>query len=161
MMNNSLDNNLTDLPQTNGVDKIETPVLDEHQISLLEEKLVVKRQKYKVGEVIVRKVVETRMIHLPIRREKLVIEKAGTANEYLTEVDLGEGQVNGVKFSELGNANDIHLSQSNFISIESAQQLLAAVNEGFDRPNVKVRLEIVSDSSDSQTAYQQICDRHR
>ena len=160
MMDNSLDNNLTDLPQTNGVDKIETRVLDEHQISLLEEKLVVKRQKHKVGEVVVRKVVETRMIHLPIRREKLVIEKAGTANEYLTEVDLGEGQVNGVKFSQLGNTNDIYLSRSNFVSIESAQQLLSAINEYSARPSVKVRLEIVSDSSDSQTAYQQVCDRY-
>ena len=159
-MDNSLDNNLTDLPQTNGVDKIETRVLNEHQISLLEEKLVVKRQKYKVGEVVVRKVVETRMIHLPIRREKLVIEKAGTANEYLTEVDLGEGQVNGVKFSQLSNANDIYLSRSNFVSVESAKQLLAAINEHSDRPSVKVRLEIVSDSSDSQTAYQQVCDRY-
>ena len=159
-MDNSLDNNLTDLPQTNGVDKIETRVLDEHQISLLEEKLVVKRQKHKVGEVVVRKVVETRMIHLPIRREKLVIEKAGTANEYLTEVDLGEGQVNGVKFSQLGNTNDIYLSRSNFVSIESAQQLLSAINEYSARPSVKVRLEIVSDSSDSQTAYQQVCDRY-
>ena len=159
-MNNSLDNNLTNSPQTNGVDKIETPVLDEHQISLLEEKLVVKRQKYKVGEVIVRKVVETRTIHLPIRREKLIVEKAGTTDEHLAEVDLGEGQVNGVKFSELGNANELYLSQSNFVSVESAQQLLATVNDRFDGSNVKVRLEIVSDSSDSQTAYQQICDRY-
>ena len=159
-MNNSLDNNLTNSPQTNGVDHIETPVLDEHQISLLEEKLVVKRQKYKVGEVIVRKVVETRTIHLPIRREKLIVEKAGTTDEHLAEVDLGEGQVNGVKFSELGNANELYLSQSNFVSVESAQQLLATVNDRFDGSNVKVRLEIVSDSSDSQTAYQQICDRY-
>ena len=159
-MNNSLDNDLTNSPQTNGVDKIETPVLDEHQISLLEEKLVVKRQKYKVGEVIVRKVVETRMIHLPIRREKLVIEKAGTTDEHLAEVDLGTGQVNGVKFSELGNANELYLSQSNFVSIESAQQLLAAANEHSNSQKVKVRLEIVSDSSDSQTVYQEICDRY-
>ena len=154
----NLDSNLTNSPLTNDLEKIEQRVLDEHQISLLEEKLIVKRQKHKVGEVIVRKVVETRTIHLPIRREKLVIEKAGITNEYLTEVDLGEGQVNGVKFSELGNANELYLSQSNFVSIESAQQLLATISDRFDSLNVKVRLEIVSDSSDSQTAYQQVCD---
>lgn len=156
---NNLDNDLPIASQTD-VAKIAPQILEEHQISLLEEKLVVKRKKHKVGEVIVRKEVETRMIHLPIRREKLTIEKAGVTNEYLTEVDLGEGQVNGVKFSELGDSQDIHLSQSGFVSIDSAQKLLSAVGDRFDSPKVKVRVEIVSDSSDAQTAYQEICDRY-
>ena len=161
MMDNSLDNNLANLSQTNDIEKIEEQILDEHQISLLEEKLVVKRQKHKVGEVVIRKVVETRMVHLPIRREKLVIEKAGVSDRHLAEIDLSSGQVNGVKFSELGNVDELYLSQSNFISIESAQRLLtAADDERFDSPKVKVRLEIISDSSDSQTAYQKICDRY-
>ena len=160
-MDNSLDNNLANLSQTNDIEKIEEQILDEHQISLLEEKLVVKRQKHKVGEVVIRKVVETRMVHLPIRREKLVIEKAGVSDRHLAEIDLSSGQVNGVKFSELGNVDELYLSQSNFISIESAQRLLtAADDERFDSPKVKVRLEIISDSSDSQTAYQKICDRY-
>lgn len=156
---NNLDN---DLPITSATDvgKIAPHILDEHQISLLEEKLVVKRQKRKVGEVIVRKEIETRIIHLPIRREKLIIEKAGVTNEYLTEVDLGEGQVNGVKFSELGNTKELHLSQSGFLSIESAQKLLAAASGHPNNRQVKVRLEIISDSIDSQTAYQEICDRY-
>lgn len=157
---NNLDNDLPIASQTDVV-KTAPQILDEHQISLLEEKLVVKRQKRKVGEVIVRKEIETRMIQLPIRREKLVIEKVGATNEneYVTEVDLGEGQINGVKFSELGDTQNLHLSQSGFVSIESAQKLLAAISDRFDS-KVKVRVEIISDSSNSQTAYQEICDRY-
>ena len=160
MMDKPLDDNLPlDLTSVNDAE-IEARVLEEHQISLLEEKLLVKRRKHKVGEVIVRKKVETRTIHLPIRREKLVIEKAGITNEQLTEIDLGEGEVNGVKFSELGNTDDLYLSQSNFVSVEAAQQLLEEVKNRSASSNLKIRLEIVSDDSEVQTVYQDICDRY-
>ena len=160
MMDKPLDDNLPlDLPAVNDAE-IEARVLEEHQISLLEEKLLVKRRKHKVGEVIVRKKIETRTIHLPIRREKLVIEKVGITNEQLTEIDLGEGEVNGVKFSELGNTNDLYLSQSNFVSVEAAQQLLEEVKNRSASSNLKIRLEIVSDDSEVQTVYQDICDRY-
>lgn len=160
-MDNSLDKNSSnDLSSTDKIEPTEKRILDEHQIALLEEKLVVKRQKYKVGEVIIRKQIETRMIHLPIRREKLIIEKAGVSDEHITEIDLGEGQVNGVKFSELSDTDNIYLSQSDFIPIESAQRLLAEVSDRFDSLNVKVRVEIVSNNAEAQTAYQDICDRH-
>jgi stress response protein YsnF len=39
-----------------------------YQISLLEEKLQVSRRKEKVGEVVIRKQFETRMISIPLRR---------------------------------------------------------------------------------------------
>ncbi len=159
----------------NDVDKIQAEIRETHQISLLEEKLIVKRRKLKVGEVIVRKEVETRMIHLPIRREKLIIEKVGATNEHLTEVDLGEGKINGVKFSELSNTDDIYQVQSGFISLEAVKQLLAKIDSYQDRnelgdwantqpknrpnsKNVKVRLEIITDNSQSQQTFQDLCD---
>ncbi|WP_319422237.1 DUF2382 domain-containing protein [Pleurocapsa sp. FMAR1] len=163
----------TDL-YNNDVDKIQAGIPETYQISLLEEKLVVKRSKLKVGEVVVRKEVETRMVHLPIRREKLIIEKVGATNEHLTEVDLGEGEINGVKFSELGNTNDIYQVQSGFISLEAVKQLLAKIDNLYqnesgaganiqptDRSNsknVKVRLEIITDNSQSQQTFQDLCD---
>ena len=160
-MNNSfdLDNNL---PTDSLIDdpKIEEQELEEYQIKLLEEKLIVKRLKQKVGEVVIRKQIETRTIHLPIRREKLIIEKIGATTEHLAEVDLKEGQINGVKFSELTDTDDLYLTQSNFVSIETAQRLLAEIqNRGHE--NVKIRLDIVADSSESQSTYQDICDRYR
>ncbi len=149
----------------NDVDKIQAEIRENYQISLLEEKLVVKRRQLKVGEVIVRKEVETRMVHLPIRREKLIIEKVGVTNEYLTEIDLGEGEINGVKFSELSNTNDIYQVQSGFVSLEAVKQLLAKIDDFKDQPkdrsnlkNVKVRLEIITDNSQSQQTFQDLCD---
>lgn len=159
-MNNSLDLN-NDVPTDSLIDnlKIEEQELEEHQIKLLEEKLIVKRLKQKVGEVIVRKQIETRTIHLPIRREKLIIEKVGATTEHLAEVDLKEGEVNGVKFSELSNTDDLYLTQSNFVSIETAQHLLTEIHN-LSRENVKIRFEIVADSPESQKTYQDICDRY-
>lgn len=94
-------------------------ILENYDLSLLEEKLVVERHKQKVGEVIVRKIIETRTIHIPIRREKLIVEKTGgVGSNHLTEIDLGEEKVNEIKFSELGDTNDIYQVQSEFISLE-------------------------------------------
>ena len=88
-------------------------VRENYHISLLEEKLVVKRQKRKLGEVVVRKEVEIQTIHIPIRREKLIVEKIGVTTEHLTKVNLAEEQVNGVKFGELNNSKNIYQAQSN------------------------------------------------
>ncbi len=49
--------------------------IEEDIIRLLGERLVVERSKRKIGEVIIRKEVETRMIQIPVRREKLIIEE--------------------------------------------------------------------------------------
>ncbi|HEY9737120.1 MAG TPA: DUF2382 domain-containing protein, partial [Trichocoleus sp.] len=61
---------------------------------LLEERLVVNRKRNKVGEISVRKVIETEMVQVPVRREKLVIEKIGES-EPLVEVGLGETRITG------------------------------------------------------------------
>ena len=132
--------------------------LREYNISLLEEKLVVKRQKRKLGEVVVRKEVETQTIHIPIRREKLIVEKVGVTTEHLTEVNLAEEQVNGVKFGELNNSKNIYQAQSNFISLQQLKDLLARIPDRSDAENIKLRLEIITDNSQSQQVYQNICD---
>ncbi|MFW6357856.1 MAG: DUF2382 domain-containing protein, partial [Chroococcales cyanobacterium] len=78
----------------------ETEVVEQEIIRLLEEKLVIDRHKRKVGEVIVRKEIETRMVEVPVRREKLIIEEVGNPNRPLTEIDLGRGQVTGVEMRQ-------------------------------------------------------------
>lgn len=65
-------------------------VLHEEIIPLLEERLVVQRQRHKVGEIIVRKVVETRMIQVPIRRERLIIEQISPERRELASIDLSD-----------------------------------------------------------------------
>ena len=126
-------------------------------ISLLEEKLIVKRHKRKLGEVIVRKEIETKTVHIPIRREKLIVEKTGTTTERLTEVDLGEGEVNGIKFDDMGNTKDIYQVQSEFVSLKTLQELLTQITAHSHSGNTKVRLEIITDNLESQQSYRSIC----
>ncbi|HEY9814313.1 MAG TPA: DUF2382 domain-containing protein [Candidatus Obscuribacterales bacterium] len=59
-------------------------------IQLLEERIVSDRQRRKVGEVIIRKVVETQIVEVPVRREKLVIEQVGTNPKPLASIDFGQ-----------------------------------------------------------------------
>ena len=63
---------------------------EETIIRLLEERLVVDSSKRKIGEVIVRKEIETRMVQVPVRREKLIVEQVSPEHKQLAEIDLGQ-----------------------------------------------------------------------
>ena len=127
------------------------------KISLLEEKLQVARQRKKVGEVVIRKKVETRMVRVPIRREKLIVERIGENPELLTEVIIGESKLNNYEESDRSNIN---LSQSNFLTISTAKELLEAIGHLSTATNARVRLEIITDDSADRDELQNICDRY-
>jgi len=57
-------------------------------IPLKEERLVVDKKKQKLGEVVVRKEVETEYIQVPVQREKLIVEQVGEEPKQLAEIDL-------------------------------------------------------------------------
>ncbi|MEN9520294.1 MAG: hypothetical protein RLZZ381_2882 [Cyanobacteriota bacterium] len=122
-----------------------------YQISLLEEKLQVSRRKEKVGEVVIRKQFETRTINIPLRREKLIVERIGENPEKLTEVVVAEEAVNGFKYHELNNNDSLCLHKSQFLSPSTAQELLADIRQLSSTANIKIRLEIVTNCSDSKT----------
>ena len=128
-------------------------------LSLLEEKLVVKRSKRKIGEVVVRKEVETRTVHIPLRREKLIIEKVSATTEPITEIEVQQEEVNGIKFDEFDNNNDIYQAQSNFTSLESLQNMLNEIAARSKNQNIKLRLEIITDNFQTQQSCQKICAR--
>ena len=127
------------------------------KISLLEEKLQVARQRKKIGEVVIRKKVETRMVQVPIRREKLIVERVGKNPELLTEVIIGESKLSD--YEESDNSN-INLSHSNFLTISTAKELLEAIGHLSTAINARVRLEIITDDSTDRDELQNICDRY-
>lgn len=129
------------------------------QISLLEEKLTVNRHKRKVGEVVVRKKIETRMIQVPIRQEKLIVERIGEGSEQIAEVVIGETKINGFEAVDLVE-DDLHITQSNYLDLKTARQLLQAIAGLSSATNAKIRLEIVNNSSQEQIESQSICDRY-
>lgn len=159
-LNSQLPSNEYEINSTRDLLQEQSNSLEAHHISLLEEKLQVARRKVKVGEVIVRKQVETRIIKIPIRREKLVIERIGENPELISEVVIGEEKVNGFKYEELNQTNSLHITKSQFLKLQTAQDLLAAISQLSSATNAKIRLEIVTNDSDHQIEHQQVCDRY-
>ena len=154
-MNPSKDKNNIDI----DINQQQSDSLEIEAIPLLEEKLQVTRQKQKVGEVIVRKQVETKIVEVPLRREKLIVERIGKNPEQLTEVVIGSGKVNGFQYNELNDHDRLHLTNSHFLDLPTAHKLLEALTQVSATANTKIRLEIVTDSSEHQLEYQNICNR--
>ncbi|MEM8720101.1 MAG: DUF2382 domain-containing protein [Cyanobacteria bacterium P01_G01_bin.39] len=147
-------------PSKDDIDiKQQSDSLEIETIPLLEEKLQVAHHKQKVGEVIVRKQVETKIVEVPLRREKLIVERIGKNPEQLTEVVIGSGEVNGFQYNELNDHDRLHLTNSHFLDLPAAHKLLEAITQFSAAANTKIRLEIVTDSAEHQLEYQNICDR--
>lgn len=144
---------------TNNNNQQQSTSSEVYQIPLLEEKLQVARRKVKVGEVIVRKQVETRMVKIPLRREKLIVERIGKNPELLTEVIIAEEKVNGFKYEDLGDTENLNITKSSFLELSTAQELLEAIAQLSSIGNTRLRLEIVTNSAEHHTKYQDICDR--
>lgn len=133
--------------------------LREEVLQLLEERIVVERSKRKIGDVIVRKEVETYMVQVPVRRERLVVEQVSPERKELASIDLGQGEITGI---DLGNGDNgatnltsvqpaaaaSSMVTVSFSSIEAAHQALAelASQSSHDQPT---RIDISMPSSDA------------
>ncbi|MFQ4138927.1 YsnF/AvaK domain-containing protein [Nodosilinea sp. PGN35] len=145
-------------------------------IQLVEERLVVNRQRVKVGEVSVRRVVETEMVQIPVRREKLVVEKIGDGASPAEpiEIPLAETQIEGTGIDpdfgavlEPGDRGQSASASGSFESIRDAIDFLNAVVQQPNHACEKVRVAILLDGDnglkgtlyefeDPQTAVQKI-----
>ncbi|OKH29342.1 hypothetical protein NIES1031_00590 [Chroogloeocystis siderophila 5.2 s.c.1] len=140
-------------------------------IRLLGERVIVDRNKRKVGEVIVRKEIETRMVEIPVRREKLIVEQVSPERKQLAEIELGQQELTGIELRE-GEVNQ--LTQSFGTKIGSVNGL--TVSGEFDSPKIaslllnaialerrqgckKVRIEIVVEDAERQKTYQEWFER--
>ncbi|MHC0063618.1 YsnF/AvaK domain-containing protein [Nostoc sp. UIC 10890] len=138
---------------------------EEQIIRLLEERLVVESSKRKVGEVIVRKVIETRMIQVPIRREKLIVEQVSPEHKQLAEIDLGEGEIAGVDLTDVERVEfttgfDSGLTvSSEFSSPKIASLLLNAIALEQNHGCKRVRVTIAVEDESHQKKYQEWFDR--
>ncbi len=144
-------------------------VVEEEIIRLLEERLIVNRSKWKVGEVVVRKEIETEIVQVPIRREKLIIEQVGSETKQLAEIDLGKGDVTGVDLTEVPSSNTVDRSvpsadnsynvRGEFLSPKAASHLLEAIALQKRHGCAKVRVELIVENPELQDTYQQMFDR--
>ena len=146
-------------------------VLSEEIIRLLEERLVIDRGKRKIGEVIVRKEIETRMIQVPVRREKLIVEQVNPERKQLAEIDLGEEEVAAIDLSEaasidttaIASTQNVNLDEltvrGEFNSPKIASLLLNAIALERRHGCLKVFVEIVVEDAERQKLYQEWVNR--
>jgi hypothetical protein len=145
---------------SNDFPEFSTPeVVAEEVIRLLEERLIVDRDKRKVGEIIVRKVVETRTVEVPVRREKLIVEQVSPEHKQLVEIDLGQGEVAGVELTHVAGLNGRPSVSGEFTSLRAASLLLDTIARQQSHGCKKVRIELDLEDSDHQATYQEWFDR--
>ncbi|MBE9215972.1 DUF2382 domain-containing protein [Plectonema cf. radiosum LEGE 06105] len=155
-----VDSQVNNLTKSEFIEEIEEDI-----IRLLGERLVVERSKRKIGEVIIRKQVETRMIQIPVRREKLIIEKPGIEPEELAQIDLGEEEIS---HDELRNSG-VNLVGTDFEggltvtgefdSPKIASLILNAIQLEKNHGCKKVRVSILVEDEEKQHKYQEWFDR--
>jgi hypothetical protein len=157
----SLTPTVTDNSRIGPASPDRSTVLETKTIPLLQERLLVERHRRKLGEVIVRKVVETRIVEVPVRREKLIVEQISPEQKQLAVIDL-----NGL--TSLGTGIDLHLPaaqsmleqahHSGSIPITLAQQILQKISHSkFNQAQV----QLVFSDPELQAHYHHWLDQHR
>lgn len=146
----------------------------EEVIRLLGERLLVKQRKRKVGEVIIRKAIETQWIEVPVRREKLIVEQVSPELKRLVEIDLGQGEISGIELSqprltraqvnqassaEPRQVGDKPVVRGEFTSPKAAALLLEAIALQRQHGCTRIRVEIELEDTDYQETYQSWIDR--
>jgi stress response protein YsnF len=135
----------------------------EEIIRLLEERVVVNSRKRKIGEVIVRKEIEIRMVQVPVRCEKLIVEQVSPEHKQLAEIDLGHGDISGFEFidgqtlvetTEITNLESGLTVSGDFHSPKIASLLLNAIALERNNKCKQVRVTIVVEDEEHQKKYQ-------
>lgn len=139
-------------------------VVEEDIIRLLGERLIVDSSKRKIGEVIVRKEIETRMVQVPVRREKLIVEQISPEHKQLAEVDLGLTEISGIDLAgnqrpEFANLDGSLTVTGDFSSPKIASLLLNAIALERNHKCNQVRVTIVVEDESTQNKYQEWFDR--
>lgn len=151
--------NQTDADRTNenwetSEEEEDCDIVDQDVIRLLEERLVINRSKRKVGEVIVRKEIQTRMVQVPIQWEKLIVEQVGDDPKVLAEIDLGEGNITGIDLTEIKNDRQEPTVKAEFTSVQKASKILNAIASQPRHGCLKVRIELVLEDKQLEDTYQ-------
>lgn len=150
---------------TDSIEDSETPdVVEEEVIRLLEERVVVNMNKRKVGEVIVRKEVETRMVEVPVQYEKLIVEQVSPETKRLAEIDLTQTPipdlgVTGSLSTGTQSAQTQPIVSGEFASPKTASLLLDAIAKQRQHGCKRIRIEMVLEDGEHQETYQDWFDR--
>jgi stress response protein YsnF len=134
--------------------------VEDEVIRLLEERLVVDVKKHKMGEVIVRKEIETRMVQVPVRREILIVEQVGSERKQLAQIDLGQPEeAPAIELPQLPKEDSQPIVTGVFNSPRTASLLLDAIAKQRNHGCKQVRVEIVLENAEQQQTFQEWVNR--
>lgn len=105
-----LSSSMTESVEEISVEPTNSP--DRVTLQLLEERLKVRLKTQKVGEVVVRKETETRVVEVPLRREKLIVEQVSPTFRELAAIHLGDRQfpAESVEFNANNGSQVLYLN---------------------------------------------------
>lgn len=138
-------------------------VTQEVYIQLLAERLAISYHKHKVGEVIIRKEIETEIIEVPIRREKLVVEQVSPEHRKLAEIDLGNDKIDSLELKDHQFRDSQSHSNLTIHGEISSPKMVAWLFDSIARqtqPGCKnIRIEIELENTSHYDLYQEWFDR--
>jgi hypothetical protein len=134
-----------DLPPPLALEGEPHDAATEQIIALLEERLVVNLHRRKIGEVVVRKEIETHIIEVPVRRERLIVEQISPQYERLAVVDLG---------STMAEESNSLTTNANFTSVNVAIDFLQSIASHPNTDLTPIPIDIVLAHEHLQAAYQ-------
>jgi Domain of unknown function (DUF2382) len=161
-------------------------ILTQESFSLLEERLRVELNQRKIGEIVIRKEIETQIVRVevPVRREKLIIEQVSPAYKLLAEIDLDQSNhadsTNSIRDNLISPNNDIKPTPVEFDdpmtilaqlftpptvcgstdSLKAASELLNEIANLPTEDCGTVRIEIVLKDAQRLNVYQALVDRY-
>jgi stress response protein YsnF len=146
-------------------------VLTEEVIALLEERLIVEFAHRKIGEVVIRKEIESHTLHVqvPVRREKLIVEQVSPEYKRLAEIDLGQNTVEKIAtdnhrvafVKEIAETSEIKSVETKPIditaSVDTPEAAIALLTELTQMPShdfKRICIEVTLKDSSRQDIYE-------
>ncbi len=162
-------------------------ILTQEVFPLLEERLMVDLTRRKIGEVVIRKEIDTQLVQvqIPVRREKLIVEQVSPEYKLLAEIDLGQtnnsdGAITNaipenlisankdnnpvaIEFHDSMNRLDrqyTHIAYGSTDSVKAASELLKEIGNLPLQGYETIRIEIILKDSKYRDSYQGLVDRY-
>jgi Domain of unknown function (DUF2382) len=144
----------------------QSPVIDncepigETSINLFAERLVVQLSKRKLGEIVIRKQVETQYIEVPVRCEKLIVEQVSPTYKQLAEIAPRDSKVLGISCSSALDWSEHPIVSGFFSTPEAASQFLSAIASLTYNGCSQIELRITLKDSKLKSGYERWLQEH-
>jgi len=139
--------------------QMQSEVVEQHTVQLLEERLRVNLRKRKVGEVIIRKEIETEIVQVPLRREKLIVEQVSPERKQLANFSLSSPGIDGVELTDISSQESASALEGEFRSARAASRFLEAIANHSETDVQSIRVIVQVDKVDLKSVYQEWLNR--